>query len=142
MKRLNLGIGFSLSLLLLFNAGCASSGSTSQQYQSVESEIYSSYWTLEDFLRRASGVQLNGTDDDIQILIRGYKSVSSPLSQPLFIVDGQKAGRNYVRVSSMFSRGEIRSVEVLTPGAASIYGMEGNFGVIVINSKYADNKNS
>jgi len=139
MKRLNLGISIGLCLLLLGSLGCAT---TSQHSQAIESQDYTSYWTLEDFLRRANGVQLNGSGDDIQVIIRGHKSISNPMSQPLFVVDGQKAGRNYSRVSSMFSRGDINSVKVLPPGASAQYGMQGHYGVIEIESKHAMNQNS
>lgn len=139
MKRLNVGTSLVLSALLLFSMGCAT---TSQQSQKVEQSDHTSYWTLEDFLRRASSVQLNGSGNDIQVLIRGHKSINNPLAQPLFVVDGQKAGRNYSQVSSMFSRGDISSVKVLPAGASAQYGMEGHYGVIEIESKSAGSRNS
>lgn len=142
MKRLNLGMNLGLSVLLLITIGCVSSGSSSQKSELDEPREYSNYWTLEDYLRRASGVQLHGSGDNIQIVIRGHKSINSPLSQPLFVVDGQKAGRNYSRVSSMFSRGEITSVKVLPAGASAQYGMEGNYGVIEIKSTRSSTRNS
>ncbi len=139
MKRLNLGISIGLCVLLLGSLGCAT---TSQQSNQAQTSEYTSYWTLEDFLRRASGVQLNGSGNDIQVIIRGQKSISNPFAQPLFVVDGQKAGRSYARVSSMFSRGEINSVKVLPPGASAQYGMQGHYGVIEIETEFARNRNS
>lgn len=139
MKRLNLGISIGLCLLLLGSLGCAT---ISQQSEQIKSEEYTSYWTLEDFLRRASSVQLNGSGNDIQVIIRGHKSINNPMSQPLFVVDGQKAGRNYSRVSSMFARGDINSVKILPPGASAQYGMQGHYGVIEIESKYSGTQNS
>jgi outer membrane receptor for ferrienterochelin and colicin len=139
MKRLNLGISIGLCVLLLGLLGCAT---TSQQSNQAQTSEYTSYWTLEDFLRRASGVQLNGSGNDIQVIIRGQKSISNPFAQPLFVVDGQKAGRSYARVSSMFSRGEINSVKVLPPGASAQYGMQGHYGVIEIETEFARNRNS
>lgn len=134
MRRLNLGILIGLCVLLLGSLGCAS---TSQQSQQTDSTNYTNYWTLEDFLRRASSVQLNGSGNDIQVVIRGHQSINNPLSQPLFVVDGQKAGRNYARVASMFSRGDIVSVTILPAGASAQYGMEGHYGVIEIKSKFS-----
>lgn len=135
MKRLNVGITLGLSVLILLSMGCASSGSGNSQTEYEQSREYSNYWTLEDYLRRANGVQLYGSGDDLQIIIRGHKSINSPSSQPLFVVDGQKAGRNYSQVASMFSRGDIISVKVLPAGASAQYGMEGNYGVIEIESR-------
>lgn len=133
MKRLNDGINIVLLVCLFIVSGCASSGSTSQEI-STESDYSVNYWTLEDFLRRASGVQIIDRGGELQVTIRGNNSIGNPGNQPLYVVDGQKAGRSFSQVSGMFSRGEIISVEILPAGAASQYGMEGNYGVIVINS--------
>lgn len=133
MKRLNEGVSIGLVLCLFILSGCASSGTTSQE-TSKGSEYNVNYWTLEDFLRRASGVQIIDRGGELQITIRGNNSIGNPGSQPLYVVDGQKAGRSFSHVSSMFSRGEIISVKVLPAAAATMYGMEGNYGVIVITS--------
>jgi hypothetical protein len=139
MKRLNLGMSIGLCVLLFVSLGCAT---TSQQSNQIKSQDYTNYWTLEDFLRRASSVQLNGTGDNIHVIIRGHKSINNPTAQPLFVVDGQKAGRSYSRVSGMFARGDIVSVKVLPPGSSAQYGMQGHYGVIEIESKFSANQNS
>lgn len=139
MKRLDLGISIGLCFLLLVSLGCAT---TSQQSKHKQSQGYTNYWTLEDFLRRNSSVQLNGSGDNIHVVIRGHKSINNPMAQPLFVVDGQKAGRDFYRVSSMFSRGDINSVKVLPPGASAQYGMQGHYGVIEIESSYSTSQNS
>ncbi len=133
MKGLNEGISVVLLLCLLIASGCASSGTTSQQSTTQNTSIVN-YWTLEDFLRRANGVQIIDRGGELQVTIRGNSSIGNPGNQPLYVVDGQKAGRSFSRVSSMFSRGEIISVKILPAGAASQYGMEGNYGVILITS--------
>lgn len=139
MKRLNIGIGVALSAILFLSIGCASSGSTSQGSEKIGSAYNTNYWTLEDFLRRASGVELSGHGENIQVYIRGNNSIGNPDNQPLFVVDGQKAGRSFAQVSSMFAQGDIVSVTVLPAGLASQYGMQGNYGVIEIKSKFAAN---
>jgi hypothetical protein len=139
MKRLKLGMSIGLCVLLFISLGCAT---TSQQSNQIKSQDYTNYWTLEDFLRRASSVQLNGTGDNIHVIIRGHKSINNPTAQPLFVVDGQKAGRSYSRVSGMFARGDIVSVKVLPPGSSAQYGMQGHYGVIEIESKFSANQNS
>jgi hypothetical protein len=142
MKRLNTGICIVFCAVLFISLGCASSGSTSQSSDRIGSAYNTSYWTLEDFLRRANGVQLITEGSNIRVLIRGNNSIGNPDSQPLFVVDGQKAGRNFNNVSSMFSRGDIISVRVLPAGASSQYGMQGNYGVIEIESRNAANRKS
>lgn len=142
MKRLNVGISIALAAVTFISIGCASSGSTSQQTGQVGSTYNTNYWTLEDFLLRASSVQLIRNGTDIRVIIRGNSSIGNPDNQPLYIVDGQKAGRSFDNVSSMFTRGEIVSVRVLPAGASAKYGMEGNYGVIEIESKNAASRNS
>lgn len=126
--------------LLIISSGCLSSGSASKSntYTTNKTENYDSkYWTLEDFLRRSSRVQLSGSGANMQVIVRGQNTINRRENQPLYIVDEQKAGRSFSRVSNMFSPGEIISVEVLSPSAASLYGMEGKFGVIKIQTKHA-----
>lgn len=142
MKGLNTGICIAFCAVLFISMGCASSGSTSQSSDQIGSAYNTSYWTLEDFLRRANGVQLHGHSSNLRVTIRGNSSIGNPGSQPLFVVDGQKAGRNLNNVSNMFSRGDIISVTVLPAGAASQYGMEGNYGVIEIESRNAAKRKS
>lgn len=138
MKRLNPVIMIVLSSLLIISIGCASNQSVSKSDTDITEKHSTNYWTLEDFLRRANGVQLSGTQGNMQVIIRGHSSINSS-SQPLYVIDGQKAGRNFSQVSNMFSRGDIVSVKVLPASAASQYGIEGSFGVIEIESKYALN---
>ncbi len=133
MKWLKGGVSIALVLCVLAVSGCANSGSTSQETSTEKTG--GNYWTLEDYLRRANGVQIVNRGGELQVTIRGNSSIADPGNQPLFVVDGQKAGRSFSRVSNMFSRGEIVSVKVLPAGSASQYGMEGNYGGIVIKSK-------
>ena len=103
--------------------------------QAITADTGSEYWTLEDYLRRINGVQVRQSGGTVYLSIRGHNSIENPDAQPLFIVNGQKIGRNYSFVSSLFSPGEIQSVRVLPTTQTSIYGMEGNYGVILIRTK-------
>lgn len=143
-----------LIALLFISFGCATSGSSSQKSTAPEDATL----TLEDHLRRINGVQITGSGDYAKITLRGGGGISSvsrgmgePESkkdmnlsdsderQPLFVVDGQKVGRNYPDIRDMFGPGDIASVELLTKSKASQYGSEGGSGVIVITTKAAQN---
>lgn len=131
----NLSITLVLGFLI-FAVGCSSSGGTvSQQEQEKENYNFQETWTLRDHLRRATGVRLTGSKGNTRVIIRGESSVINPGNQPLFTIDGQKAGRNFSSVNGMLSEGEITYVEVLPPSRATQYGMEGNYGVIRIHTK-------
>lgn len=142
--------------ILLIATGCATSGSSSQKTTAPEDET----WTLEEHLRRINGVQVMGSGDYAKVILRGSQGISnisrgmgepedkkdinlndSDERQPLFVVDGQKVGRNYPDVRDMFSPGEIASVKLLTDAQAAQYGSQGGNGVIVITTKSAE-KNS
>lgn len=115
----------------IFAVGCSSSGGTINQ-QKKENYNPQETWTLQDHLRRAAGVRLIGSKGSMRVIIRGESSVVNPVNQPLFTIDDQKAGRNFSRVNNMLSEGEITYIEVLPPSRATLYGMEGNYGVIKI----------
>jgi outer membrane cobalamin receptor len=61
--------------------------------------------------------------------------------QPLFVIDGQKVGRNYPDVRDMVTTGQIKSVRLLKDSEASQYGSQSGFGVIEIITKGGDMKN-
>ncbi len=92
-------------------------------------------WTLKDHLRRATGVRVLGTGPNTRVIIRGESSTANPTNQPLFIIDGQKAGNSFGQVNDMLYEGEINYIEVLPPSRTARYGMEGHYGVILIHTQ-------
>lgn len=157
MHYIKVGLALCIGLLIAL-AGCSTSGSTSQSDKSVASEAERESMTLEDHLRRINGVSIQGSGDNAKVFVGGARGVSnvsrgmgppedktdlnmgdSNQRQPLFVVDGQKAGRDYTSVKDMFSPGEIVSVRLLSDSEASQYGSEGGYGVIVISTE-ADSK--
>lgn len=152
MKYLKNGIRLLFVALLLITTACGSSSSVKQSNKS-EGTDSSEYMTLEDHLRRINGVKIEGSGDYAKVLLRarGISNVSrgmgeptsktdmnvrdSDQRQPLFVVDGQKVGRNYPDVRDMFARGEIKSVRLLPESEASQYGIESGYGVIEIMTR-------
>lgn len=136
MKKLTILTGTLVIASLIAFTGCSTSQKASQASgESVTATSGTGYWTLEDYLRRINGVQVRGSGNDIYLSIRGPNSIGNPDAQPLFIVNGQKVGRDYSFVSGLFSPGEIQSVRVLPASQTNMYGMEGNYGVILIQTK-------
>lgn len=88
---------------------------------------YSSYRSIYDFIRgELPGVQVNGTN----IRIRESSSLLAD-TEPLFIVDN-------VPVNSIddLQPQWVKSISVLKGSAASIYGVKGSNGVILISLKH------
>lgn len=91
------------------------------------------YNSVFDLLRNEPGVIISpaGNGDMPRILIRGV-ATNSDQTQPLFVVDG------IIRDNVTYLRPEeIYSVEVLKDGTASIYGVQGQNGVILFRTKSA-----
>lgn len=127
-------------LIILLTAGLSASvfacSTTSTTNKSEPREVApENNWTLKDHLRRATGVRVTGTGPNARVIIRGESSTANPTNQPLFIIDGQKAGNSFGQVNDMLYKGEINYIEVLPPSRTARYGMEGHFGVILIHTK-------
>lgn len=153
MELVNKGLKLLVIAALLVMTGCATSSTTSQR--STSGTDGAENMTLEDHLRRINGVEISGSGQYAKVVLRprGISNASrgmgspdnksdmnvrdSDQRQPLFVVDGQKIGRNYPDVAQMFSQGEIKSVRLLPESEASQYGSESGYGVIEIVTKGA-----
>lgn len=125
---------------LLFISGCASSGSASSdnnRRSGSEVVIDNPNLGLDVYLRRLSGVRVQGSGQNAQVNIRG--SSSSTLQsdpRPLFVIDGVRAGRNFSRIYTMLNMQDVSSIRVINLSRATIlYGHEGSNGVIEIIRK-------
>ncbi len=91
--------------------------------------------TLDNYLRRVPGVNVQGDGPAASITIRGISSILSGLS-PLFILNNSAMEGGYSAVYSMVNPHDIKSVSVLKdPASIGIYGTRGANGVIVISLK-------
>lgn len=91
------------------------------------------YNSVFDLLRGEPGIIVSpaGTGEMPRILIRGV-ATNSDQTQPLFVVDGIITENvTYLRPEDIYS------VEVLKDGTASIYGVQGQNGVILFRTKSA-----
>lgn len=98
----------------------------------IDQKELSTYTDIFDYLRgRVPGVVIGpsspGTMPDVQV--RGAASINSS-TQPLFLVDGV-ATENITYLSP----NDVGSVDVLKDASASIYGVRGANGVIMITTK-------
>lgn len=156
MKSLKNGIQLFLVAILLIATACASSSSVKQSNKS-EGTQGTQYMTLEDHLRRINGVRIVGSGDYAKVVLqaRGISNASvgmgapdnktdlnmgdSNKRQPLFVIDGQKVGRDFSSVKGLVSAGNIKSVRLLRDSEAARYGSQSGSGVIEIVTKSAGN---
>jgi TonB-dependent starch-binding outer membrane protein SusC len=90
----------------------------------VSGKEYSSFSSIYEILGTIPGVNVSGSS----VTVRGIGSTGS--TSPLFVVNG-------ITVSSIsgINPSMVQSVEVLKGPAASIYGVQGANGVIIIHTK-------
>ena len=90
----------------------------------ISSNRYASFATIYEILKTIPGVTVVGES----VNIRGVGTIGS--SAPLFVVNG-------ITVSSVtgIDPAMVRSIDVLKGPAASVYGLEGGNGVILIHTK-------
>jgi outer membrane receptor for ferrienterochelin and colicin len=125
---------------LLFISGCVGTGSTTSDNTSRsgnEITVDNPNLGLDVYLRRLSGVRVQGSGQNAQISIRG--SSSSTLQsdpRPLFVIDGVRAGRSFSQIYTMLNMQNVNSIRVVNLSRATIlYGHEGSNGVIEITTK-------
>ncbi len=89
---------------------------------------------LESFLNRTAGVRVNGSGQNATVQIRGVNSFGSG-TQPLFVVNGSDVGQSYSNAAGLVQNMKIKSVEVLKGSDASLYGVRGAGGVVIIKAE-------
>jgi outer membrane receptor for ferrienterochelin and colicin len=129
-------ITLSLLLLCLFSISCSSTetparaGGEARPSDAITDD-FDHITSLADYLRRVPGIQIEGRAPNHLIIIRGVSSLTGD-NRPLFVIDGQPAGRDYAQVNSMINVREIDYVRVLRGNQAAFYGVQGGNGVIQI----------
>ena len=107
--------------------GMADSHDLSYSVASVKSDDKEVYTNMYDYLRgKVAGVQVRA---DNTIIIRGKTTMNSS-TEPLILVDG-------VEITDLnnVNPHDVYSVDVLKDASASIYGLKGANGVILITTK-------
>uniref|UniRef100_UPI00261598D8 TonB-dependent receptor plug domain-containing protein n=1 Tax=Ulvibacterium sp. TaxID=2665914 RepID=UPI00261598D8 len=95
-----------------------------------------------DLIGRAPGVTISGNKPEQTVTIRGlrgYDSFVATDTTPLFFVDGGEVNLDYIQY---MDASEILFVDVLRGIEASVYGLRGFNGVIVIATKSRLSKGS
>jgi TonB-dependent SusC/RagA subfamily outer membrane receptor len=109
-------------------------GASGEGSATVVSDSRDTYRTLADFLQRVPGVQVTGPSHNPTIKVRGSASFMAN-TDPLYVVDGNVIGNSYSQANNMLNVRDIDNVRVLMGSDASIYGVRGANGVILITTK-------
>lgn len=95
-----------------------------------ENNEYCNYTNIYELLKgKFPGVIVDGTSGSYVIYIRGTQSINSS-NEVLYVVDGSTA----VSINGLHPC-DIRSIDVIKDGMASMYGTRGSNGVILIETK-------
>ena len=116
------------------NSGVNSNANSSNSSKAGTVKVQSGNISLADYLRRAPGVNVYGSGNNVQVIIQGVNTFKAGTS-PLFYIDDTRVGRNYSRVQSMVNMNDVDNIRVVKGVEASSYGVEGANGVIIINTK-------
>ena len=121
-------------IALLIAAASLFCGFASAQEKVRDRKEKTEYNTVFDLLRNEPGVRVSPggeTGEMPRIYVRGI-ATNSDQTQPLFVVDGIITENvTYLRPEDIYS------VEVLKDGTASIYGVQGQNGVILFRTRSA-----
>ncbi|MDX1637811.1 MAG: TonB-dependent receptor plug domain-containing protein [Balneolaceae bacterium] len=88
-----------------------------------------------DYLRRIPGISVRGSGPGAYITIRGINTINGN-PHPLFVIDGQRVGRNFSSVYNMINMHDVNNIQVLKGAEAATYGIQGAGGVILINTRF------
>lgn len=120
---------YAFALLAVISSCTSTEGTTNQ------AKDFSSYSDLASALRSIGGLQVSGTGDNIIVTLRGMSTIKLN-TQPLYVVNNIPVGNAYSDANSMVNPTEITSIRVLRGASATtIYGEDGNAGVIMIKTK-------
>lgn len=136
MKKIYFNICCLAVASMLVFTGCATSGGASESNIDGTSEtIVSDPSTpLSMYLQKIPGVQVIGSGNNISIKIRGASSFMTS-TEPLYVIDGIPVGNSYLQADRMVNLHYVSSIRVLKGSDASIYGVRGGNGVILIETK-------
>lgn len=139
-------VGVSLSFLLLVH--CTPTQSTSQperyarkaKVERKDPSVISpqdeklSNLSLADMLRRVPGVVVRGDGINANVAVRGISSFNLS-NEPLFVVDGVPTGNSYANLAVTLNPNDIKHIRLLTGADATLYGVRGANGVVMITQK-------
>ena len=96
----------------------------------VQKNDVTSYTNIADYIQgRVPGVMVQKNGDSYRYIVRGINSINGP-TDPLLMIDGVEVDNFDSLIPS-----QVESVEVIKDASASIYGMRGACGVIMITTK-------
>ena len=120
------------------SAGCSSVGtSVSEETGRPEGSISDDmnyFRSLADYLQNVPGVNVQGSGNNAYVTIRGISSFNAT-NEPLYVIDGNSVGNSYTEANNIVSPTDIDYVQVLKGPEASLYGVRGANGVILIVTK-------
>lgn len=103
------------------------------EHMQQENNEYCNFSNIYELLKgRFPGVTVDGTSGNYRVFVRGTQSINSN-NEVLFVVDGSPSAN----VSGLLPC-NIKSIDVIKDGMASMYGTRGSNGVILIETKRND----
>ena len=134
-------------LILFISVGmllsCGTSRENQQTDRSVPGEVRSDQinTSLADVLRKNTSLEVSGVGNNVRVFVRGMGSIKLN-TQPLFVIDNVPVGNTYAMANNAINPSDIYRVRVLRSlsETTTVWGEQGNHGVILIQTKKARRK--
>lgn len=121
---------------LLFMGCSAPKGAMNKNTDSIGStvEVHNPQLSLDEYLKRLSGVRVYGSGISAQIEMRGKSSLELS-NEPLFVMDNIRLGRDFDKIYSVVDMNQVNRLTALHSSKATLYyGHDGYAGVIEIST--------
>lgn len=135
MIRIFIFIIFAMTLVHCSTSKKSAKAKTTKTTKHAKAEESGIILTVEDRLRRLSGVNIQGSGRDAKVTIRGLTSLTNN-TEVLFVVDGVTVLGGLAAVSQTVNVNDIKNIRVLKSAMeTTLYGVQGAGGVIEIDLK-------
>lgn len=128
-------------LILFILSGCRSSetttaaqGTGTERSNEIITDDKNFHKDLGSYLQLIPGIRVLGSESNRKVMVHGVSSFSMN-NEPLFVLDGQVVGNTYSQVQNIINVNDIDNVRVLKGSDATIYGIRGANGVVLITTK-------
>jgi outer membrane receptor for ferrienterochelin and colicin len=132
-SRLLLILAIVVAIPLMATFSCKSSGPVANNQDASLKNAPAP--NMEELMRRQAFVTVMGSGANVQLQIRGQRTMQGGVTEPMLIVDGVRVGNTFDRIANL-NPNDVQRIRVIRdPGELAGYGLGAAGGVIEIYLK-------
>ncbi len=132
-SRLPLLLAIMVAIPMMTTFSCKSSGPATHNQDASLLETPAA--NMAELMRRQAFVTVQGSGANIQLQIRGQRTMNGGITEPMLIVDGIRVGNSFDRIANL-NPADVQRIRVIRdPGELAGYGLGAAGGVIEIYLK-------